>query len=131
MATITQLDLTPGRQETDWTVNVYGIDASAGIDIRPATPEVKYGINTITITYATDKKWFQILNGATPLIGPVVNSANVPYTYRFASPVYCDVGNAMILKTETAGKVNVVIEGKVAPAISSVSASISASASPS
>jgi hypothetical protein len=129
MATITELNLIPGRRETDMVLNVYATSASGGVEIQSAIPETKYGIKSIVITSPQDDEWFEILNGTSPFIGPVCLGKNIPYSLNFESPIYCDVGNAMILKTQTDFILHLMIQGKISLPVSSVSASVSASPS--
>lgn len=118
---ITQLNLTPGRRESDWILNVLETNASGGIDLKAAIPDYRYGVNSLTVTMSVSGKWFKILDGNTTLIGPVTSVQYVPYHLDFSSTVYATAGNALVLKTEEAFPIHCVIEGKTGPPIPSKS----------
>ena len=116
---ITELNLTPGRREKDWILNGVVTDASGGIDLREAIPDYRYGIKKLTITPNVEGKWVKILDGDDTIIGPIASLAYVPYQVEFNSVVYGEAGNALILKTQEAFPVHVLIEGKTSPPIPS------------
>ena len=124
---ITELNTVPGKKEDDWTLNVYEIEASAGITLRPALPDYRHGVKSLVITAGTAKQ-VTILNGEDPLIGPVNLEKGVPWRYS-EEKVYCDRGSALILKTETDIPIHVLIRGDTGVPVSSPSASASASPS--
>lgn len=126
---VTELNLTPGRQEFDWKVNVTESAASGGIDLRPAAPETRYGFKAITVTPNMANKWFQIMDGENLLIGPVGMPQNVTYKLSLESPIYGTIGNALVLQTEEDFWIHLVIEGVTCPPQPSVSASPSSSPS--
>ena len=113
--TITEMNLTPAMRESDWILNVIETDASAGIDLRAAIPDYRYGIKSITIFSDTTDKWIKILDGSDNLIGPI----GAPYEIRFQSAVYGTSGNALVLKTQEAFGVHLIVQGTTGPPIPS------------
>ena len=129
MATvITELNTVPGKLEDDWVLNVTVTDASGGIDLCTATTDYRHGIKSIIIT-ANEDEWVAVLNGDEPLIGPVNLEKGTPWPYDFAKTIYCNRGNALRFKTESAFAVHLFIEGDTGAPVSSMSASPSASPS--
>jgi len=116
---MTELNLTPGRRETDWIINVASSDASGGIDLKSAIPDYRYGIKTLDITPNEGNKWFKIMDGENVLVGPVGMPQNVTYHLDLKSPVYGTAGNALILKTESAYWIHLIVQGTTGPPIPS------------
>jgi hypothetical protein len=124
---ITELDTIPGKREDDWTLNVYEEDASAGVVLRQAMTDYRHGIRSIIIT-VSDNEQVTILNGSKPLIGPLNLEKGIPWRYS-EEKIYCDRGDALILKTESNFPVHLLIRGDTGVPVSSESASLSASPS--
>ena len=124
---ITELNTTPGKHEDDWTLNVYEDNASAGVILRPALADYRHGVKSIIITTNKNEQ-VTILNGETPLIGPLNLEKGIPWRCN-EDKVYCNRGNALILKTESEFAVHLLIRGDTGIPVSSESASPSASPS--
>ena len=107
---ITELNTVQGRQEDDWTINVYEVNASAGIVLRPAVVGHRYGIKSITIT-ANDNEKVEILNGTEPFIGPLHLEKGFPWVFNSDDVIYGTRGNALVLKTESEIAVHCLIDG--------------------
>jgi len=107
---ITELNTTQGRQEDDWTINVYETDASAGIVLRPSTVGHRHGIKSITIT-ANDNEKVEILNGTEPFIGPLHLEKGFPWVLNIDDVIYGTRGNALVLKTESEIQIHCLIAG--------------------
>jgi hypothetical protein len=118
MAT-TELNLVPSAQAVDWILNVAETDASAGVVLKPAAPDYRHGVKSITVSTAEDEKQITLLNGATPFIGPIELGKYIPITLNFESPVYCTKDNALVLKTEEEFDVYLLIHGVTGPPIPS------------
>jgi len=113
MATIiTSLDTSPGFYENDWTLNFIATDISTAADIKAAVANSQHGIKSITITtLGGGTEWVKILDGANPLIGPVILASGVPWSMTFESPIYCAKDNALKIQTQSAIGVHCVIRG--------------------
>lgn len=109
---VTELNLSPGRRVIDWTLNVAETDASAGIELKPATPDYCYGIKRMVISIDASNRWIKLLDGDDLFIGPVVLSKNVPLVLNVESPVYCSKGNALVLQSQEDFPVYALIEGR-------------------
>lgn len=95
-----------------WTLNVTSDDLSAGKIIKEAEPEKRHWIESLTITYLSGgTEWIRFLNGANPLIGPIVTASGVPWSKNFHQTICTDVNVDLIVKTKSAVGVHILIEG--------------------
>jgi len=117
---ITELNLTPSQRQKDWVLNVLEISASGGKVIKEAIPDYRYGVKSITVCASVEGKWIKIGNGTDVLFGPFTLKANAPFTFTFESPVYCDIGKSLTLKTEEDFSLFLCIKGITGPPIPSV-----------
>lgn len=116
---ITELNINPSQRESDWILNVSESDASTGIVLRQALPDYRYGIKSVTISTVEDEKWILLLDGDTPIIGPLRLGKYIPITLTFESPIYCTIGNSLVLQTEQEFDVYLLIKGTTGPPIPS------------
>jgi hypothetical protein len=117
---ITELDLTPGKREADWVLNVQETEASTGIVLREAIPDYRYGIKSVRISAGEDEKWMVLKNGDDDFIGPFCLSKYVPFSLEFPSTVYGDTGEALSIQTETDFPIYLCIRGVTCRPIPSV-----------
>lgn len=113
----TELNLTPGRRETDWVLNGFETEASTEITLKEAVPDYRYGIKSVTFCSAVSGKWIKLKNGNETLIGPFALNAFEPFIINFESSVYCDKGNALNLITEEDFGIWLCISGSTGPPI--------------
>ena len=114
-----ELNLTPGRRESDWILNVPVTDASSGIVLKEAKDDYRYGITKLTITTTEDEKTVSIKDGSDDFIGPLKLGKYNPIYLDCGTTVYGTVGNPLILKTEEEFELYVLVQGKTGPPIPS------------
>ena len=116
-----ELNLTPGRREKDWILNVPVTDASEGIVLKEAISDYRYGITKIVVTTTVNNKWIKLKDGDDDLIGPFSLGKDNPLYLEFDTAVYCTIGNALVLQSENDFEFYVLIHGKTGPPIPSKS----------